>query len=247
MYVSFSETIAVGDTGVEVLQLTELITILLEELSAVAVTIHVGQAPVEREVQRMMIGILSTYAETQTEIITLDFSQVHLAVAEELCGIVFNCIPVKLKLLLSVHTDGKVRTEVGKDAQIVQHIVTITHVQRDLDIARTELHCARIFVGQTGSDIHLGTLHGVIDTQVDKHAIARGQHVLATNTQIETCLGVGQTIKSGIGMAEITDVHAEKSLYGKTRLWYVFQSLGAAGTHDGCQSKSKNLLHNPYY
>ena len=79
-----SEAVAVCDACVEVLQFGKLVTEALKLFAAVVVAIHISQSPVERECEGVMIGILGTHTEAQTEVVTLYVAQFVLVVAEEL-------------------------------------------------------------------------------------------------------------------------------------------------------------------
>ena len=91
--------------------------------------------------------------------------------------------------------------------------------------------------------IKLGTLHGIAYAQIDKYTIAGRQHILAAHAYVEACLRVCETIRRGVGVTEVADVHSKEALEREAWFGHIVQSLGAAGTHDSGQCKSQKFFH----
>ena len=178
------ETIAVRNAQVEVLHWINGISGCLFPCFAIVLGVHVGDTPVATQSQRVVVDVLGTYAEAQSEVEALDVAKTAVILAEEAGLHVVQQIIIVIKNGLAVDTQGEVGTKVGIHAKVVGEVVAVTYMHRDLHVAGTCFHCC-------GQAFRFCTLHGVVDTCVDKYAVTARKHVLATCSQIEARLDVG--------------------------------------------------------
>ena len=108
----------------------------------VTAAIQVCQAPVTANHQIVVLLILGTYTETDSRIPALETFLRKFVIVES--GISFlllhfpgiSTVSIYATLMLTAYADGKVRTNLTIETQVLHHIIAETNTDRDLQIMK---------------------------------------------------------------------------------------------------------------
>lgn len=131
-------------------------------------SVEVGHTPVETKGKRDVVVIFGSYAEAQSDVET---AGIVLVLAE----------PV----VVAGKTCGKIRSEVGKYAQVFQNVIAVSCVDGQREIEGVLLDVAR-------RGLELGALLCDVQTEVYECTHSAGQHVFAFPTERHAHFGIAR-------------------------------------------------------